>query len=202
MVALLVGTVALMQVSSDFVWLVFQVWMWVAHVVRLPVALTLTAASVAMVTLHQQGQSSSAAVLGPIIVALIAVGLARGALRLEREGETHRRLLTRVIESQAEGRGLVRELVGSQRDAAMLAERTRLSHDIHDTLVQGFSSILLLSRAAARETDPTRVHGLLAQLQQAASQNLTESRPPKRWPCSVQPKAPSRRCAATQARRP
>ena len=177
-VALLVGTVALMQVSSDFVWLVFPVWMWVAHVAKLPVALTLTAASVAMVivTLRQQGQSSSAAVLGPIIGALVAVGLARGALRLEQEGEAHRRLLTRVLESQAEAAALSEELGQVQRDAAVLSERTRLSHDIHDTLAQGFSSILLLSRAAARETDPQRIHGLLAQIQDAAAENLTESR--------------------------
>jgi signal transduction histidine kinase len=177
-VALLVGTVALMQVSSDFVWLVFPVWMWVTHVVRLPAALTLTAASVAMVivTLHQQGQFSSAAVLGPVIGALVAVGLARGALRLEHEGEAHRRLLTRVLDSQAEAAALSEELGRVQRDAAVLSERTRLSHDIHDTLAQGFSSILLLSRAAARETDPQRIHGLLAQIQDAASENLTESR--------------------------
>lgn len=177
-VSLLVSTVLLMQVSSGFVWLVFPVWMWVAHVVRLPVALTLTAASVAMVivTLHQQGQSSSAAVLGPIIGALVAVGLARGALRLEREGEAHRLLLSRVLDSQAEAAALSEELGRVQRDAAVLAERTRLSHDIHDTLAQGFSSILLLSRAAARETDPQRLQGLLAQIQQAAAENLTESR--------------------------
>lgn len=177
-VALLVGTVGLMQLSSNFVWLVFPVWMWVAHVVRLPLALTLTAASVAMVivTLHQQGQSSSAAVLGPIIGALVAVGLARGALRLEREGEAQRRLLTRVLESQAEAAALSEELGRAQREAAVLAERTRISHDIHDTLAQGFSSILLLSRAAARETDPQRILGLLVQIQGAASENLTESR--------------------------
>ncbi|MGB7962142.1 MAG: hypothetical protein WCF12_04155, partial [Propionicimonas sp.] len=140
-IALLVATVALMQVSPDFVWLAFPVWMWVAQVATLPVALTLTAASVAMVivVLHQGGQSSSAAVLGPIIGALVAVGLARGALRLEREGEEHRRLLARVLESQAETAALSDELVRTQRDTAVLAERTRLSHDIHDTLAQGFS---------------------------------------------------------------
>lgn len=177
-IALLVATVALMQVSPDFVWLAFPVWMWVAQVTTLPVALTLTGASVAMVivVLHQQGQSSSAAVLGPIIGALVAVGLARGALRLEREGEEHRRLLARVLESQAEAAALSDELVRTQRDAAVLAERTRLAQDIHDTLAQGFSSILLLTRAAARESDPARVAGLLEQIQAAAAENLTESR--------------------------
>lgn len=177
-VALLVATVALVEVSPDFVWLAFPVWMWVAAVVRLPVALALTAASVVIVivVLNQHGQSSSAAVLGPIIGALVAFGLARGALRLEREGQEHQRLLARVLESQAETAALSDELLRSQRDAAVHAERTRLAHDLHDTLAQGFSSILLLARAAARESDPQGVQELVRQIQGAASENLTETR--------------------------
>lgn len=177
-VTLLVATVALMWVSPDFVWLAFPVWMWVAQVVSLPLALTLTAASVAMAiaVLNQHGQSSSAAVLGPIIGALVAVGLARGALRLEQEGKEHQRLLARVLEAQAEADALSDELVRTQQEAAVNAERTRLAHDIHDTLAQGFSSILLLTRAAARETDPGRAQELLAQIRVAAAENLAESR--------------------------
>lgn len=177
-VTLLVATVALMQVSPDFVWLAFPVWMWLAQVVSLPLALTLTAASVAfaIAVLNQHGQSSSAAVLGPIIGALVAVGLARGALRLEQEGQEHQRLLTRVLEAQAEADVLSDELVRAQREAAVNAERARLAHDIHDTLAQGFSSILLLTRAAVRETDLERARELLTQIRAAAAENLTESR--------------------------
>ncbi|MBK9697836.1 MAG: sensor histidine kinase [Propionibacteriaceae bacterium] len=177
-VTLLVATVALMPMSPDFVWLAFPVWMWVAHVVSLPLALALTATSVAMAiaVLNQHGQSSSAAVLGPIIGALVAVGLARGALRLEQEGQEHRSLLARVLEAQAEADALSDELVRAQREAAVNAERTRLAHDIHDTLAQGFSSILLLTRAATRETDPERTQELLTQIGAAAAENLTESR--------------------------
>lgn len=177
-VALLAGAAALMLLSPDFVWLAFPVWMWVAHLLPLPAALALTAVSVTGVIMvfHQQGQYSTAAVLGPIIGALVAVGLSRGALRLQREGEEHRRLLARVLASQAEAAALSDELVRAQRDAGILAERTRLSHDLHDTIAQGFSSILLLARAAAREPDPQRVQDLLAQIRAAASDNLAESR--------------------------
>ena len=177
-VALLLGTVALMLVSADFVWMVFPVWMWVAHLLPLPAAWALTAGSVAVViaVFHQQGQMSSAAVVGPIIGALVAVGLARGALRLERVGAEHQRLLARVLEAQKEAAVLSDELVRAQRDAGVLAERTRLSHDIHDTLAQGFSSILLLARAASRESDGQRVRDLVAQIQAAAADNLAESR--------------------------
>lgn len=177
-VAVLAATVGLMLVSPDFVWLAFPVWMWVAHLLPLPSTFLLTAVSVSVVVWVLQGQGGLAAaqVLGPLIGALVAVGLARGALRLEREGAEHQRLLARVLESQTEAAALSDELVRTQRDAGVLAERTRLSHDIHDTLAQGFSSILLLSRAAAREADPERVRDLLAQIQAAASENLAESR--------------------------
>lgn len=177
-VTLLVATVAGMQLSPDFVWLAFPVWMWVSQVVSLPLALALTATSVTLTiaALNRHGQSSSAAVLGPIIGALVAVGLARGALRLEQEGQEHRRLLARVLEAQAEADALSDELVRAQREAAVNAERARLARDIHDTLAQGFSSILLLTRAAAREPDPQRVQELLTQIRAAATENLTESR--------------------------
>lgn len=177
-VALLVGAVALMQVWPDFVWLAFPVWMWVAQLLPLPAALTLTGVSVTavIVRFQQQDQSSPAAVLGPIVGALVAVGLSRGALRLQREGEEHLRLLARVLASQAEAAALSDELVRAQREAGVLAERTRLSHDLHDTVAQGFSSILLLARAAAREADPGSVQDLIAQIQAAASENLAESR--------------------------
>jgi len=177
-VTLLVATVALMWVSPDFVWLAFPAWMWLAQVVSLPLALTLTATSVALAiaALNQHGQYSSAAVLGPIIGALVAVGLARGALRLEHEGQEHQRLLARVLQAQAEADALSEELVRAQRESAVNAERSRLAHDIHDTLAQGFSSILLLARAAARETDPERAQDLLTQIRAAATENLAESR--------------------------
>lgn len=177
-VALLAGTVGLMVVSPDFVWLVFPVWMWVAALLPPAATFVLTAASVSVVVVVLQGQGGFAAaqVLGPLIGAVVAVGLTRGALRLEREGAEHRRLLGRVLEAQAEAAALSDELVRSQREAGVLAERTRLSRDIHDTLAQGFSSILMLARAAAREDDPARLGDLLAQIQAAAAENLAESR--------------------------
>jgi len=102
--------------------------------------------------------------------------VARGALRLEQEGREHQRLLARVLEAQAEADALSDELVRAQKKSAVNAERTRLAHDIHDTLAQGFSSVLFLTQAAACETDPERPQELLTQIRVAAAENLTESR--------------------------
>lgn len=177
-VATLVGAVALFAHHRDFLWLAFPVWLLAAHVLSLPLALALTAVSLAAVitVLGYQGDSSSAATLGPVIGALVAVGLSQGVRRLERESAEHRRLLQEVMTAQRELVVLSDELVRAQRDAGVLAERTRLSRDIHDTLAQGFSSIVLLARAAQREADADRRDDLLSLIRGTAQDNLAQSR--------------------------
>ncbi len=174
----LAGTVALFMLHRDFLWLAFPGWLLAGLVLSLPVALAATGISLAAVitVLSYQGQISSAATLGPVIGALVAVGIARGVRRLNREATEHRRLLAQVMAAQRELVALSDEVVRAQRDAGVLAERSRLSRDIHDTLAQGFSSIVLLARAAEREPDPARTGALLAQIRATAAENLVESR--------------------------
>ncbi len=62
-----------------------------------------------------------------------------------------------------------------QRATGVLQERERLAREIHDTLAQGLSSILLTTRAvrsAGGVPDDTR----LAQIEQIARENLEEAR--------------------------
>lgn len=70
-------------------------------------------------------------------------------------------------------------LVAAERDRGVLAERERLSQEIHDTLAQGFVSILTLARAAeaalARD-DVETARQRLALVQSTAAENLTEAR--------------------------
>jgi signal transduction histidine kinase len=79
-----------------------------------------------------------AQVSGPIGVALVTV-LAYRALDLE--SRARQDLLDRLVEAQA-------ELAEEQHRTGALAERTRLSREIHDSVGQGLSSINLLLRAA------------------------------------------------------
>ncbi len=61
-----------------------------------------------------------------------------------------------------------------QRETGALAERSRLARDIHDTLAQGYSSILLLARAGlARGATEAE---LLRQIEATAAENLVEAR--------------------------
>lgn len=174
---LLAIAAALVLVSPHFVWLQFPVWMVAAQALSLPIALPAIAASLAVsIGVLLRSDPSSAGVIGPIVGALVAVGLARGVLRLMAEARRSRELLARVVEAQAEAAALSDEVVRAQREAGVLQERARLARDIHDTLAQGFSSIVLLARAAQRTPDAGRAAALVAEIEATASGNLTEAR--------------------------
>ncbi|SNR55443.1 sensor histidine kinase [Actinomadura mexicana] len=76
----------------------------------------------------------------------------------------------RLIDELDRTRG---ELAEVSREAGVLAERERLSRDIHDTIAQGFTSITMLVQAAEAEVGPNRHLGLIAR---TARENLAETR--------------------------
>ncbi|QKG26335.1 sensor histidine kinase [Actinomadura verrucosospora] len=76
----------------------------------------------------------------------------------------------RLIEELDRTRGELAEL---SREAGVLAERERLARDIHDTIAQGFTSIVMLAQAAEAEVGPNRHLDLVAR---TARENLAETR--------------------------
>ena len=82
-------------------------------------------------------------VLGPVCIAVLAVGAYRA---LERDALARQALLDDLHAAQG-------DLADAQHQAGALAERARLSREIHDSVAQGLSSINLLLQAAEREWD-------------------------------------------------
>ncbi|AGZ44961.1 sensor histidine kinase [Actinoplanes friuliensis] len=87
--------------------------------------------------------------------------------------------INRVIEQSTERAALIAELESSRAEVARLshetgvaAERARLAGEIHDTLAQGFTSIITLLQAA----DPALADERLALAVRTARENLAESR--------------------------
>jgi signal transduction histidine kinase len=70
------------------------------------------------------------------------------------------------------------ELAEANREAGMLAERQRLATDIHDTLTQGFASIVMLIQAAEAEigADQAAARRHLGLAADTARENLAEAR--------------------------
>lgn len=66
------------------------------------------------------------------------------------------------------------DLAVSERSRGVLEERTRLAGEIHDTLAQGFTSIVLLARAGKRSTVNTA--DTLESIEATAQENLDTAR--------------------------
>jgi signal transduction histidine kinase len=71
------------------------------------------------------------------------------------------------------------ELVEQQREAAILRERTRMARDIHDTLAQGFTGVIVQMEAAEEallEQDAQHVVGHIRRARELARESLGEAR--------------------------
>jgi signal transduction histidine kinase len=98
---------------------------------------------------------------------LLSVGYMGTVVRQSRERQ---RLIEQLQATRA-------ELVAAERHAGTLAERQRLARDLHDTLTQGFASIVLLLEAAEESLATGRpVDRHIEQALRSARDNLAESR--------------------------
>ncbi len=70
------------------------------------------------------------------------------------------------------------ELAVAERERGVLAERERLAREVHDTLAQGYTSIVVLSQTAAARvgSDPDGARERLAMIEEVARDNLGEAR--------------------------
>lgn len=91
----------------------------------------------------------------------------------------------RIIDQSRERRDLIARLEATQvelaavsREAGVMAERERLTAEIHDTLAQGFTSILMLLQAAEPQLDrdPGEARRQLGLAVRTARENLAEAR--------------------------
>ncbi|MFG2542493.1 sensor histidine kinase [Streptomyces sp. NPDC048594] len=106
--------------------------------------------------------------LAPPAVAAIATAV---FLHTERQAARQRALIDDLIRTR-------RELAASERREGTLAERQRLSMEIHDSLAQGLSSQRMLLQAAERvwESDPDKARAHVRGAGSVAEHNLAEAR--------------------------
>ncbi|WP_137723511.1 sensor histidine kinase [Prescottella subtropica] len=173
---LVLGWLVLVVSDPNFVWVTFALFFLAFHLLSIPQALAatvaLTAVSVAASLWHAETDTVPS-ILGPVIGATVAAGMAMVYQQLAREAAQRQLLVDELTEAHRELVGAQDELALLQRESGALAERSRLARDIHDTLAQGFSSILLLARAGQRGTEPTAI---FTQIADTAQENLTEAR--------------------------
>ncbi|CAM3479705.1 sensor histidine kinase [Dermacoccus barathri] len=175
--ALVVAWIALLAVAADFAWLAFAFYFLVLYVARRAlaaalVAVVLVASVVALASSNSTRGPGS--LIGPFMGMLVALGIAWVYVQLRRENDARNLLVDQLVAAQDAVLAAQEELAHAQHRAGVLAERERLARDIHDTLAQGFSSILLLARAGLAREDGDRT--LLCQIEEQAAEGLTQSR--------------------------
>jgi len=170
------GTVA---ISAEFIWLAFSLWLLAGYVLHWRYAVLFSAlvfAVVAVAPILHTGTTAYANVIGPLVGGVFALGISRGYVELVRDARERQRLVASLVQAQTEMADLHEELGRTQRESGAMAERTRLSRDIHDTIAQGLSSISLLAHVAIeREPDPEAAR-VLAQIDAIAKDGLVDVR--------------------------
>jgi signal transduction histidine kinase len=109
-----------------------------------------------------------AAAFGPVLGAAVALVIGHGYRALVAEVRERGRLIEELTAARV-------HLAAVERSAGVLEERTRLAGEIHDTVSQSLSSVIMLLHAAER-ADPAAVGLRLRQAQEAASEALAETR--------------------------
>lgn len=164
--------VVLLCVSVDATYLVFALFFLYLHVLgtRVGIAAVLVATTVAIAAFGLHRGFDVAGVVGPLLGAAVAIVIGLGYQALQREVTRRQHL----IEELTRTRG---QLAVAEHAAGVVAERERLAREIHDTVSQSLSSVIMLVHAAQRSAaDPEKGAERLEQARLAAVEALAETR--------------------------
>lgn len=166
----------LVAISPDFVWVVFPLMFLFLHLyphrTGLAAVVLLWAVSALVPLAHGGGDYSAGAAVGPLLGAVLAVVISSTYRSLAADAEHHARTAEALRLAQA-------ELAERERRAGRAEERERLAREIHDTVAQGLSSILLVARAARAGLaagNTQQVQRQLAVIEEGAGENLAQAR--------------------------
>lgn len=171
--AVVVLWLSALVLANDFLWvlspLVFVTLAVLPRPANLLATAVLWAAGVVVVAwLHPQHWHIAVAI-GPGIGTVFAVAIYVSYRALHREALTQRRIAEQLAATQ-------QELAATEHQAGRLEERERLARDIHDTLAQGLSSIVLLARAGRASASTGEAVDVFSTIEDTARDNLAEAR--------------------------
>lgn len=162
--------VGLVQMSSEFVWLEFPLVMLACVLLPAWWELAAAAAFLAVALSATAPDGGPGAVIGPTIGTVLAVIIVHAYQALRAEADHYRQMAEDLKAAQ-------REAAKAEHAAGVAEERARLAREVHDTMAQGLSSIVLLGRAMDKQLtpgDPARE--TLDVIRSTASDNLAEAR--------------------------
>ncbi len=173
--------IALLIISANFVWVVFPLMFLFLHLLKLwqgVIAVGVLWAMASFVPLWELARADQldsftpGSLLGPMLGAGLAIIISTAYRSLHDEALHHLRVAEALRIAQA-------ELAEKEHQAGRMEERERLAREIHDTVAQGLSSIVLMSRATAGSLAAGRLDeagSWVGTIQETASENLDEAR--------------------------
>ena len=118
------------------------------------------------------GDEALGIAISSVIMLVLSLTLGLFIDRIIREADTRARTIDELHVAQV-------ELTAAERAAGVAGERERISREIHDTLAQGFTSLVTLARAtelALDRGDLAAVRERVRLIEQTAADNLSEAR--------------------------
>lgn len=165
--------VVLVALSPEFVWLEFPLVMIACFVLPAWWGIAVTLGLLAYTLTITVPQSGIGGLIGPTIGTILAIGIVHAYQALRAEAEHFRQVAADLQAAQL-------ELAAAEHAAGVAEERSRLSREVHDTMAQGLSSIVLLGRALDKELllidAPPSTRETLTTIRETAADNLAEAR--------------------------
>ncbi|MFB6616456.1 sensor histidine kinase [Streptomyces sp. NPDC085524] len=163
--------VVLVVLAPSFAWCAVPLFFTALRTLPPRAAIILVALLTALVVIAQLKLAKAFdpnLLLAPPAVAALATAV---FVHMERQTQAQRRLIDDLIRTR-------RELAATERREGTLAERQRLSMEIHDTLAQNLSSQQMLLQAADRtwDTDPATARAHVRTATGIAAHGLAEAR--------------------------
>jgi signal transduction histidine kinase len=172
LVLLVLALLATLNASYILLALCPQCFMAVSFRRALVAVTALNCAPLAVVLVHRSPGADLAATAF-IAAGGLAFSVAFGTwvIRIIDQSKERARLIAQLEATRA-------ELAAAHHAAGMLAERQRISADLHDTIAQGLASIVMLLQAAdsGLRADPEGASAQLGLAMQTARENLAEAR--------------------------
>ncbi|MEP7764438.1 sensor histidine kinase [Sanguibacter sp. 25GB23B1] len=162
------GTVLLFVAYSQ-IWLLApttRVGAWLCAVLTTLVTLSL------LFRLRDSGESTAVIAFQMLLGFAFAILMGVWLRTIIQQGERRSQLLDQLQAAQE-------ELGRTQHAAGVTAERERVAREIHDTLAQGFTSVVMLAQTAAADLDRGATDALatrLSLIERTARENLAEAR--------------------------
>ncbi|UUA89837.1 histidine kinase [Corynebacterium genitalium ATCC 33030] len=161
--------VALALLSPSFVWLEFPLVMVACFVLPTWWGIAVTAGLLAFTLSVTVPANGVGGLIGPTIGTVLAVGIVHAYRALRAEAEHYRQVAADLRAAQL-------ELAAAEHEAGRAEERARLAREVHDTMAQGLSSIVLLARSLDKQLSDAPSRDTLAIIHDTAADNLAEAR--------------------------